>query len=44
MQETQVQSLDLEDSICHTATKPVCHSYQASALEPLTTTTEAHAH
>ena len=34
MKETRVQSLDWEDSTCHRATKPVCHSYWACALEP----------
>ena len=34
MQRTQFPSLAGEDSICHRATKPVHHSYGASALEP----------
>ena len=35
MQETWVQPLAQEDPICHGATKPMCHSYEASALEPV---------
>ena len=34
VQETQVQSLFWEDPRCHKATKPVCHTYSACALEP----------
>ena len=34
MQETRVQSPDWDDPTCHRATKPVCHSYWACALEP----------
>uniref|UniRef100_A0A8C6FBZ8 Hikeshi-like N-terminal domain-containing protein n=1 Tax=Monodon monoceros TaxID=40151 RepID=A0A8C6FBZ8_MONMO len=35
MQGTRVQSLVREDPTCHGATKPVCHNYQACALEPI---------
>ena len=34
MQETWVQSLIQEDSICCGATKPVCHDHQTCALGP----------
>ena len=34
MQETRVQFLIWEDFTCHGATKPVCHSHSACALEP----------
>ena len=33
-QETQVQSLVQDDSLCHGATRLVCHNYGARALEP----------
>ena len=35
MQGTGVWSLVQENSICHRATKLVCHSYLAHALEPM---------
>ena len=34
VQETLVRSLVWEDPTCHRATKPRCHKYRASALEP----------
>ena len=34
MQGTQVWALVREDPTCCGATKPVCHNYQACALEP----------
>ena len=34
MQETWVQFLIWEDFTCHGATKPLCHSHSACALEP----------
>ena len=34
MQGTQVRSLVQKDPTCRGATKPVCHNYQACALEP----------
>ena len=34
MQETQAQSLTLEDPTCHGATKPMHHDHWARALEP----------
>ena len=34
MQGTLVLSLVQEDPTCHGATRPVCHNYWASALEP----------
>jgi len=37
---SQIQSLLQEDPTCHSAAKPVYHSYCASAPEPVTT--EAH--
>ena len=36
VQGTQVQSLVREDPSCHGATKLMCHSLQASVLEPMT--------
>ena len=35
VQGTRVQSLVQEDPTCRRATKPVCHSYWACALEPV---------
>ena len=35
MHEPWVPSLALEDPICRRATKPMCHDYQACALEPV---------
>ena len=35
MQGTLVGSLVWEDPTCHRATKPVCHNYQAQALDRL---------
>ena len=35
MQGTRVRALVWEDPTCCRATKPVCHSYQARALEPI---------
>ena len=34
MQRTQVLSLGWEDSTCHGATKPACHSYWVCVLQP----------
>ena len=37
VQELQVGSLLREDPTCRAATKPVCHNYQPSVLEPVYT-------
>ena len=38
MQGTRVRALVREDPTCRWATKPVCHNYWASALEPVSHT------
>ena len=42
MQETWVQSLGQEDPTCPRAAKPVCHRYQACALELVSCNGGAH--
>ena len=34
-QRTRVRALVREDPTCHGAAGPICHSYQACALEPV---------